>query len=181
MSDEQQVDQLHDQRDADEQDQHDERSHETDDLGDKGKAALKAERDARRLAEKERADLAKRLADFEKAQQAAEDAKAKEQGEWEQIAAKREAELDELRKAIADRDLKDRRNAVATAHGIPDDLRHLLLGETDEDIETNAKALAKHLKPREAPDTDAGQRTAPGAKKPDKAKFSDPAMWGLRK
>ena len=166
---------LEEQRDADEQ----ESTTETESLGDKGKAAIQRERDARRAAEKERADLQKRIDAFEQQQREAEDAKAKEKGEWEKVATQREEELAEVRAQLAARDLKDRKAAIAKQHGIPEEAIGRLNGSTDEEIEEDAKALAKILKPREAPDTDAGERTPPGATKVDKSKFSNPAMWGL--
>ena len=180
MSDERQDQQ--DQREAAQQDQHQNDSHETesDDLGDKGKAALKAEREARKAAERERADLQRKLDEIAKKQQEAEDAKAKEQGEWESIAAKRDEEIAELRKQIAERDQRDRRAAIAKAHNIPDELTGLLTGDTDEEMEEVAKSLAKHIAARSVPDNDAGERTPRGAKKTDKSQFADPARWGLR-
>jgi hypothetical protein len=164
------------QREADDQDQ----THETDDLGDAGKAALKREREARKAAEKEKADLAKKIADFEKAQQERDTEAAKAKGEWETIAKQREDELAALKAQINDRDLRDRKTAIAKAAGLPDDLAGRLQGETDDELEADAKALAKHLKAQDAPDNDAGKRTAPGQKKPDKSEFSNPAKWGLR-
>lgn len=62
-------------------------------LGDAGKAALDAEREARRLADKRAKDAEKKLADLEDARVKAEDDKAKEQGEWKTLAEKREADL----------------------------------------------------------------------------------------
>ena len=87
MSDESTEDQQ-DQREADQQDQDD--THAADDLGDAGKAALKKEREARKTAEKEKADLAKKIAEFEKAEQERQTAAAKEKGEWETIAKQHE-------------------------------------------------------------------------------------------
>lgn len=166
-----------DQREADDQDQ---TTHETDDLGDAGKAALKREREARKAAEKDKADLAKKIADFEKAQQDRDTEAAKAKGEWETIAKQREDELADLKAQIADRDLRDRKTAIAKAAGLPDDLASRLHGETDDELEADAKALAKHLKAQDAPDNDAGKRTAPGLKKTDKSEFSNPTRWGIR-
>lgn len=166
---------LDDQREADDQ----ETTTEPDDLGDKGKAALQRERDARKAAEKERADLQKRIDAIEQQQRDADDAKAKEKGEWEKVAKQREEELAEVRSQLAARDLKDRKAAIAKQHGIPEEAIGRLNGSTDEEIEEDAKALAKILKPREAPETDAGERTPPGNKKPNKSEFANPAMWGL--
>lgn len=69
-------------------------------LSDAGKAALKAERDARKAAAKEAADLKARLADLEAKQSEADAAKAKaeeaeaiKRGEFEQLVVKRTEEL----------------------------------------------------------------------------------------
>lgn len=134
--------------------------------------------EARKL-RSEAASLRKRLKDAEDAAQAAADADAKAKGEWEKIAQKRQEELDALKAQLAERDLRERKAAIAKAAGLPDDLADRLKGETDEDLETDAKALAKHLKAQDAPDTDAGKRTPTGLKKPDKSAFADPARWGL--
>ena len=55
-----------------------------------------------------------------------------------------------------------------------------LRGDTDEELEADAKELAKHLRVQDAPENDAGERTPKGTKKPDKNAWSDPAKWGLR-
>lgn len=174
MADDEQQDQT-DQREADDQD-----TPTTDDLGDKGKRALQAERDARQRAEKERNDLAKRITAFEQAQQARDDEAAKAKGEWETVAKNREDELAALKAQLAERDLRERKAVIAKQHGIPDELLDRLKGDTDDELEEDAKAIAKVLKTREAPENDAGERTPPGTKRTDKSKFADKAMWGLR-
>jgi hypothetical protein len=176
MADDAQV--QDDGRDADDQDQQD--THESDALGDKGREALRRERDARKTAEKERNDLAKRIADIEKAQKDRDDADAKAKGEWEKVATERQAELDKLKADLAARDLNDRKTAIAKAAGLPDDLATRLQGETDEELEADAKGMAKLLRVQDAPENDAGERTPKGTKKPDKNAWSDPAKWGLR-
>lgn len=176
MADDAQV--QDDQRDADDQDHND--TQDTDALGDKGREALKRERDARKAAEKERNDLAKRIADIEKAQKDRDDADAKAKGEWEKVATERQQELDQLKADLAARDMRDRKIAAATAANLPKDMAERLRGETDEELEADAKELAKHLRTQEAPDNDAGERTPKGIKKPDKNAWSDPAKWGLR-
>jgi hypothetical protein len=176
MADDAQV--QDDGRDADDQDHND--TQDTDALGDKGREALKRERDARKAAEKERNDLAKRIADIEKAQKDRDDADAKAKGEWEKVATERQAELDKLKADLAARDLNDRKTAIAKAAGLPDDLATRLQGETDEELEADAKGMAKLLRVQDAPENDAGERTPKGTKKPDKNAWSDPAKWGLR-
>ena len=169
---------IDDQRDADDQDHDD--THDADALGDAGKAALKRERDARKAAEKDKADLAKRIADFEKAQKDRDDAAAKEKGEWETIAKQREDELAQLKADLAERDLNDLKRTIAKDEGLPGDLALRLAGADEDELRKDAKALAKHIKAQDAPDTDAGERTPRGTKKPDKSEFANPARWGLR-
>jgi len=169
-----------DQREADQDDSATE-SQETEELGEKGRDALQRERNARKAAEKERATLAKQIADLEKAQKDRDDADARQKGEWEKIATDRQKELDTLKQDLADHDLKSRKETIAKAHGIPDEFVDRLKGDTDAEIEDDAKTVAKLLKAREAPETDAGAKTPAGVKKPDKSSYSDPARWGLRR
>lgn len=161
MPDEQQQGQQ-DQRDVDQQDQHQQESHETEDLGDKGRSAIQKEREARKVAEKAAADMQKRLDEIEAKQREADEAKAKERGEWEKIAQQREAELAELKKALTERDLNDRRTALARKHSLPDEIANRLVGETDDEIEEDAKRLAKLFARTDGLDTDSGKRSAQG-------------------
>lgn len=161
MADEQQ-DQT-DQRDADQPDQHDE-SHDTttdtDDLGDKGRQAIQREREARKAAEKARSDLEKRLKAIEDERKQAEDAKAKEQGEWEKIAATREAELKALQDQLAERDRQTLRATIARKHRLPDDALEFVTGDDEDAIEASVKKLAKIAARTEDVDTDSGKRSS---------------------
>ena len=76
--------------------------------------------------------------------------------------------------------MPERTSTIAKTAGLPEDLADRQKGETDEELEADAKAMAKHLKAQDAPDNDAGKRTAPGLKKPDKSAYADPARWGLQ-
>lgn len=169
MADEQQ-DQT-DQRDADQTDQHDE-SHDTttdtDDLGDKGRQAIQREREARKAAEKARADLEKRLKAIEDERKQAEDAKAKEQGEWEKIAAKREQELNDLRTELAERDRQALRATIARKHRLPDDALEFVTGDDEDAIEASVKKLAKIAARDDDVDTDGGKRPPANPKQPKK-------------
>ncbi len=114
----------------------------------------------------EAANLRKRLKDAENKAQAAEkatkdreDAEAQEQGKWQEIAKKRDDELSDIRKQLADRDLSDLKRSVATKHGIPDDLMDRLHGDTEETLTEDALKLAKLVVTRQAPETDADRRT----------------------
>lgn len=134
----------------------------------------------------EAANLRQRLKDAETKAQEAErkqkerdDADAKAKGEWEKVATEREKELETLRAQIAERDLNDLKRTVAAEEGLPADLAVRLSGEDEDALRKDAKALAKHLKAKDAA-TDAGERTKPGQKRPDKAEYANPARWGLR-
>lgn len=92
------VDEQQDQqgaRDEHQQDQHQNDTSHDDDitLGDPGKAALKAERDARRSAEKSARDAQDKLDAIDAKQRKADEERSKRQGEWEELATKREADL----------------------------------------------------------------------------------------
>ncbi len=82
-----------------------------DDLGDKGKAALKTEREARKAAEKAAKDAQAELARMKSEAQKAKDAEAAEQGKWKELAEQRETEVSSL---TGERDgLKAERDALA--------------------------------------------------------------------
>lgn len=176
MSDQDAKPDQNDQRDAAQDDQTHSDQKPTSSKDDTLAKVSEERRQARERAQKAEA----RLAELEAAQRDANEAKAKEEGKYKDLLEAREQELATLKAQIADRDLKDRKTAIAKAAGLPDDLAFRLQGETDDDLEADAKALAKHLKAQEAPDTDAGKRTPPGQKKPDKSDFSNPVKWGLR-
>lgn len=149
-------------------------------LGAKGRDALKRERDARKAAERERTALQKRIDDLEQAQKAREDADAKAKGEWEKVAKDREAELETLKAELAERDRNDLKRTIAAETGLPGDLALRLTGDDEAALREDAKELAKHLKAREV-ETDAGERTPNGNKKPTRSEFANPARWGLRR
>ena len=160
MSDDTNTNEMQDQREAD--DQHQDETPDTGDLGDKGKAALKAEREARKAAERERADLAAKIAEFEKTQREAQEATAKEEGRFKELLEQREAELGELKKSLEERDLNDKRTAAARKHNLPDEISARLVGTSDEEIEEDAKRLAKLFARTDGLDTDSGKRSAQG-------------------
>lgn len=66
---------------------------ETESLGDAGKRALEAEREARKQAEKTARDAAKELETLKAAKVKADEDKAAEEGRWKELAEKREADL----------------------------------------------------------------------------------------
>lgn len=129
-------------------------------LGDKGKRALDSEREARKKAERDAADLKKRLDKIESEAKKRADAEAVEQGKWEEIATKREAELAELRDTLKVRDRDDLRKTIARKHNLPDDAVKYLTGDDEDSIEAAAKDLARLTARSEDVDTDAGRRNA---------------------
>lgn len=133
-----------------------------DDLGDKGREALRREREARKSAEKERADLRRRLDEIESRQREATEAKAREEGKFKDLLDAREKELADLRADLARRELTEKRRAVARKYELPDDLADRLVGDTDEDMDADAKRLAKLFAREDGPDTDSGKRSATG-------------------
>lgn len=88
------------------------------------------------------------------------EAEATKRGEWEKVATERADRIADLERQIADRDRQDRKRAAGRKHNLPDELVDRLTGETDDDLEADAKALAKLVGTREAPETDADKRTA---------------------
>jgi hypothetical protein len=113
---------------------------ETQELGDGGKKALQAERDARKQAEKTAAELTARLKEFE-------DSKLSELERAQKEAAENAAELARLR-------TENTRSKVAIEKGVPADLVEFLTGDTEGDIAAKADLLLARL-------------NAPGTPKPD--------------
>lgn len=84
-----------------------------DDLGEAGKAALDAERIARRDADKRAKDAEAKLAAYEADKAKAAEEEAKRQGEWQKLAEEREASLTE---ATTERDSLKATNEALTAY-----------------------------------------------------------------
>lgn len=116
-------------------------------LGDKGKAALKAERDAKKAAladaktaKEERDALKAEKAEREAAEQQAKDDAAKESGKWEELATKREGELKSAKDEAATLKAQNDQYKAAMADGLearlkelPEKLRKLLEDAVPED------------------------------------------------
>ncbi len=134
-----------------------------DTLGDKGQKALRREREARKVAEKERTDLQKRVADFEKRQREADEANAKAQrkkneeaGKFDEVKQSLESERDT---AASERDRFKEQNDtllrlvkadVEAAWGdLPDEVKDAYDGEDDDvlakkqHMQRMAKVIAK--------------------------------------
>ena len=123
-----------------------------DDLGDAGKKALAAERAAKRAAEKQVAELAAKVKEFEDASKS----------EAEKAAARAEA----AEKALADMTAKAARLEVVTELGVPADLAEFLTGSDPESLRAQAQKLlaatAASRSPR-TPQPDPSQGAKPGA------------------
>jgi uncharacterized protein (DUF885 family) len=131
---------------------------ETQELGDGGKKALQAERDARKQAEKTAAELTARLKEFE-------DSKLSELDRAKKEAAETSAELARLRS-------ENTRSKVAIEKGVPADLIEFLTGDTEGDIAAKADLLLARLNTPGTPKPDPSQ----GAKGEANALNGDPLL-----
>lgn len=118
---------------------------------------------------KERLDREKRKAS-EMAAKEREKAVAEEMAknqEWEKLAKQRETDLAELQRKLHERETLDLKRAVAVKHGLPEAFIDRLKGETAEDLEADAKAIAEILpkpqKPSPGP-TNPGNNQTPERK-----------------
>jgi len=131
---------------------------ESQELGDGGKKALQAEREARKVAEKANAELAARLKEFE-------DSKLSELERAKKEAAENAAELARLR-------TENTRSKVAIDKGVPADLVEFLTGDTEGDIAAKADLLLARLNTPGTPKPDPSQ----GAKGEGTALNGDPLL-----
>ena len=131
---------------------------ESQELGDGGKKALQAEREARKVAEKANAELAARLKEFE-------DSKLSELERAKKEAAENAAELARLR-------TENTRSKVAIDKGVPADLVEFLTGDTEGDIAAKADLLLARLNTPGTPKPDPSQ----GAKGEGAALNGDPLL-----
>jgi hypothetical protein len=86
---------------------------------------------------------------------------AKKSGEWEKVAQAKEQELLRLQTELKSRELHDLKRNVAEKVGLPAALAARLMGETEADLEKDAKALLDTL-PKQ-PKPTAGPIPNPGA------------------
>ena len=112
-------------------------------LGDAGKKAIAAEREARKAAEKSAADLKAKLDQIEQANLS--------ELEKAQLAAK--TAQDELA-ALTRQNL---RNSVALAKGVPADLAEFLTGDTEDELNAKADTLLARLNAPTTPRPDLSQ------------------------
>jgi hypothetical protein len=142
------------------------------DSGDKGFKAITSQEEfdaalKDRLARHEKA-IAKTLTEQIKKQlkDEADAAEATKQGDFKKLY---EAELKKREDAEKERDaerLIAMRSRIAAKHKLAQELADRLSGTTEEEIEADAKALAKIVGPRQAPDTEAGSGTGTKPEKP---------------
>lgn len=130
-------------------------------LGAAGKAALDAERAARKAAEKRVRDLEAAEADRAEAKRKADEKAAAERGEWEKLAMERERERDEAKgEATSLRAENDQLRAAIAAvladewKALPAEVRDAYLGAEDDPLARlaflpKAKKLAEKLAARE--------------------------------
>lgn len=118
-------------------------------LREPGKKALEAERNARKSAEQNAAELAAKLKEFE-------DAKLTELERAKKQQEESAAELAQLRQ-------QNVRNSVALAKGIPADLVEFLTGDTEEEVAAKADILLSRLNTPTSPKPDPSQGAKDGA------------------
>jgi hypothetical protein len=94
----------------------------------------------KRLVERAKAAEAK-VAAFEQAQKAAEEASLAEQQKWQELARRREAELAEAQRQMEALTLTMLRTRVAARMGLPEALAERLRGATEAEIVADAEAL----------------------------------------
>lgn len=116
---------------------------ETPDLGDAGKKAIQAEREARKLAEKSATELAAKLKAFE-------DANLSEIERTKKAAEESAAELAALKQ-------ENIRKSVALAKGVPAELIDFLTGGTEEEVSAKADLLMSKLNTPTTPKPDRSQ------------------------
>lgn len=141
-----------------------------DTLGDAGKAALEAERTARRDAEKRARDAERRIADAEKAQRDADEKAKQEQGQFKELWETEKARADSLQAKLDERDAKDAERTrkdvwIAKAKTLgfkePEDAYALLAyrGKTETDDDTLVEAALKALADERSDWVDKRQRS----------------------
>ena len=135
---------------------------ETQELGDGGKKALQAEREARKTAERTAAEYAAKLKEIE-------DASLSELERTKKMAEESAAELARLRS-------ENVRNKVAIDKGVPADLIEFLTGDTEGDIAAKADLLMARLNAPGTPKPDPSQ----GAKGDGTALNGDPLLDTLK-
>lgn len=127
--------------------------------------------------------LEKEKTDLQKAQEAAKRKAAEEQGEFQKLYEEQKALREEAERIAQDARLSMLRQKVGTKHKLPDALVGRLQGETEDEIEADAKAIMAALpKPETVTTTDAGQgvnATAPRQAMSDEEIREMAAIYGI--
>jgi hypothetical protein len=82
---------------------------------------------------------------IKEAKEKADEEALKQQGEFKKLAELNEQKAKDLEAKLASRELLDKKAAIAKKVGLPDGLAARLIGDTDEAIEADAKALFDSL------------------------------------
>lgn len=88
-------------------------------------------------------EMQAKLAQFEQSQAKAEETKLAEQSRWQELAEKREKELQELKSALETERKTALRSRIASEFKLPPQLADRLSGDTEEELKADAEALAQ--------------------------------------
>lgn len=103
---------------------------------------------------KENASHRKAKSDVEAQAREAEEKRLKEQGQWQAVAEKAQAQLKAAQAELDALKLNEQRREIAKKAGLPDALALRLSGSTPEEMEADAKALVAALPKATAPAPD---------------------------
>jgi chromosome segregation ATPase len=94
-------------------------------------------------ANREAASYRTKLKSLENKEAEAEEERKKRNGEFEALANQHKSRAEELEKQLADRDLAELKRKIATKHNLTEALSNRLFGTTEEELDKDAKELAK--------------------------------------
>lgn len=97
----------------------------------------------------------------------ADEAKLAQDNEWKTLAEQRQQEILDLNAKVAKQEQDALRSRIGAKHKLPEKLIDRIRGETEADMEADAKDLAKTVKAPDAPETDAGKGSQPPAAETD--------------
>ena len=104
---------------------------------------------------KEAASYRTRAKELEGAQEATQRAELEQQGKYKELLDAEKSERAKLALELAGLKRTAMQQSAASAAGLPLDLAPRLIGDTDEELLADAKAMAKRLAPASAPNTGA--------------------------
>lgn len=136
-------------------------THADEPLGEGGRKALQAEREARKAAEKATADLAAKIKEFEERELSEKDRLAKQLAEAQEQAATARSEALRLR--------------IAAETDLPSDLHEFLVGDDEEQLRAKAEKLkaATAAGVRRSPQPDPSQGAKPDSQGPGQLTQAD--------